>query len=155
MTATLPAYGKALLAARRAGRHPAGIRVFWGRDWRDSTPWLESPPQSLAFAWRPRLAVDPEKYAPDTLDLRLLAGCEVVIYDRETLPRRVLDNAEALAWFVGEAARWALRVDILTGPHFQTAEAWAYSERRWDAGRRAMVWPAWWPEAVHERRAAA
>lgn len=151
----LPPYGRALFEARSRGRHPQFVRLMWGRDWRDPTPWLESPPQDAPpFLWQPRLALDPLQFEPGTLDWRLLAGCAVDIHDREYGERRTVNGAWALAWLAGEMACWAREVVIRWEDDFLMAEHWAFVERRWDPDRRAMVWPTWWPERLRDGRAA-
>jgi hypothetical protein len=72
----LPAYGKALMEARRAGNHPAVVHVLFCEDWRHKPRCEEG-----CGADHPRLAVKPSEFAAGTLDWRLVTGSLVAVFD--------------------------------------------------------------------------
>jgi hypothetical protein len=133
----LPAYGRALVDARRAGNHPERVAFVFGDDWR--------VPQ-------PRLALRPEDYERGKFDLRPVAGVPVDLHQRSDEHGKFLDLA-------GEVARWAAEVRLhVPYPLFmgqREAEATvvdarelAWCSREWDVGSRSLRWPPWWSEEI-------
>lgn len=140
----LPAYGKALLAARRAGRHPAVVVVVYGQDW------------SVPGVWA-RLAVKPG--AALGLDWRCVAGVGVQVLDRSTAAEDDYDaqgNREVF-FLLGEIARYAACVAVETpeplfahqqGRGQAQAQVLAWCARTVKPGSHRMAWPAWWSEDI-------
>lgn len=143
----LPAYGKQLLAARRAGRHPAVVTVVYGQDW------------SVPGVWA-RLAVKPK--AALGLDWHCVAGVGVQVLDRSTAAEDDYDEQgnRELFFLLGEIARHAAAVQVRTpeplfahqsGGGEAHADLLAFCARRWDPVARRMVWPAWWSDETDAR----
>jgi hypothetical protein len=130
----LPAYGNALLKARRAGMHPSVVTVVYGNDW--NVPGTS-----------PRLAVQPG----DALgrDWRCVAGLPVNFLNRDPSGRSVFDGAatEALQ-LVAELALDSAHIAIEEHGNRCQADVLAFLQRRWDGER--MVWPAWWSEEIEK-----
>ena len=77
-----PAYGKKLMDLRKSGKEPENCVV-------------------VAFDWNtgkffPHIAVVDEDCKPETLELRFLAGLDVIIAYHEKQASRVLDMARAI-----------------------------------------------------------
>lgn len=134
----LPPYGRALLDARRNGRHPEVVHVLYG-DRPGKLPW-------------PRLVVYPERFSPGRFDWRVVAGVRVVLvdgvgafYDVDLDAERYSDLFTLIGELVDARAYVQLRhvrdrawvtVDV-------EALAWGFRAPR--AGR--MQWPSWWSDA--------
>lgn len=138
----LPAYGKALLQARRMGQHPAEITVVYGDDWRGVAP--------------PRLCVKPHQYQPGAMDWRVVAGVKVTALDLAGGLGDFDLTVERFGPFyslVGELAAMQAYV-VVRYPERgkwldQDADALAYACR---VGGR---WPAWWSDDLDRLHRAA
>jgi hypothetical protein len=134
----LPAHGRALLDARRAGKHPSHVEVIFG----------PARPPMRAAAGVPVLGVIPE-WRPQDLNWLPVAGCIVVLHD-DSLPASapVPDDLWDLdIWSVGGAiADRAAAVVVRT--HFGSIVTMHGAAR---LARLAGGWPHWWSE-VRERR---
>ena len=142
----LPAFGKALLEARRAGRHPHFVVVVYGNDW-----YLKGI--------RARLAVKPGEALGR--DWRVVSGVQVLVLDRSTAAEDGYDaegNRE-LFFLLGEISRYAAWVRFETpeplttadpndGPGRCDASDYAFLCRTWRASDRRFHWPAWWSDHI-------
>lgn len=131
----LPAYGRALVDARRAGNHPERVAFVFGDDWR---------------APQPRLALRPDDYERGKYDLRPVAGVPVDLHQRSEEHGKFLELA-------GELARWAAEVrlhvpyPLFIGqreaqPTIVDVRELAWCSRELADGRSR--WPAWWSEEI-------
>lgn len=139
----LPAYGRALIDARREGRHPACVVVIFGYDW---------TPKGTA----PRLAVKPS--ACLGLDWSCVAGLSVQVDDRTRDDEDPFDEHgnRKLYFLLGEIARrcaW-LTFEATENLAHEPAHSFAYLHRRWDTAHRRWIWPAWWSEEINAQNAA-
>lgn len=156
----LPAYGKQLLNARRAGDHPLCVHLIFGRDWKAATrcAWAHLP------GAHPLLCVHPVDYAPGMYDFRAVTAVMVALFDQDALagecPWRG-DQADfgRLYDLAGELARYAAGVDIHSlwerpRDAREIAHAWrAHAER--NNPEKNHGWPRWWSEDIerdHTRR---
>lgn len=135
---TLPPYGRALLDARRQGRHPEVVHVLYGER-----------PGRLPF---PRLVVYPQRFCPGRFDWRVVAGVRVVVVDDCAAFYDVdvdADRYSDLFTLVGELvdARAYVQLRHVRDREWVTVDvdalAWGFRAPR--AGR--MQWPAWWSDA--------
>lgn len=141
----LPAYGKALLNARRAGQHPISVMVIYGHKW-----FVDNNAT--------RLAVKPEEAIG--LDWLCIADVPVVIEDRmDSDDGNVPEQNSALLRMAGEIAREAAQVTLKTQrlipcecghitPGNHRIDIVAFLCRQWSARERRMKWPAWWSEEI-------
>lgn len=138
----LPAYGRPLLEARRAGDHPARVLFVFGDYWKAESP-------------HPKLALKPGDYAPRRFDFRLVAGVPVDVLERSD--GALHQGTPKYLWLAGELARWACEVTLRVPYALYRGQAesdrtvtdagmLARCQRRYDAAKRAFVWPAWWNE---------
>lgn len=153
MKKKLPAYGKQLLEARRAGTHPAVIVVVFGEDWRVPGVWA-------------RLAVKAAEWSPESIDWNVTRGVSVLILDRSSNADDPYDDtgARKLFFMAAEIARFAGFVTLeVPEPLFLGEEAgpsrvhvheWAFCCRTWVPGQRRWTWPAWWSEEIEKINAA-
>jgi len=132
----LPAYGKALLSARRLGEHPLVVHVIYGEEWRPG----ESCGTECEGAEHPRLAVRPSEFQPWTIDWRVVTGCRVVVFEgREDMFFRAKNFYELL----GELGRFAGPVHMVRSEDsgsVSAADALAHHLLK-----TYGMWPAWWP----------
>lgn len=139
----LPAYGRELLQARQAGRHPARVWVIFSQDW------------GRRPADVPVLCVKPLEWVAGLLDWGLVAGVRVDVVNR--------DEAESVYPFAAEIARVAAPVYVHSRwpEDADPFEAWpdapgdaicedishaAFCRRAWDQAAGTMRWPPWWSE---------
>lgn len=127
----LPAYGKALLAQRRAGVHPASVRLVFGDDWRGVAA--------------PRVCVKPGEYRPGVFDWGMLSGLEV---------RVVVRTDACIGALLAELTRLGAVVFIAASDNeaLLPAPSYAWDCREFDAEQRAMRWPAWWSDALNDEQ---
>lgn len=127
----LPAYGKSLLQARRAGQHPPVVTVIYGLHWDSDgnvTKLAVKPGEALGRDWR------------------CIAGLPIELEDR------FLDgeDTEQLR-LAGEIAREAALVMMARGAAGRyPVHVHAFLSRRWNAAARLMEWPAWWSEEIEK-----
>ena len=141
----LPAYGKRLLLARRAGDHPLEVALIFGHDWRADVGDV------------PILAINPEDYAPGAYDFHCVAGVRVAVHDQE-MAAAVCDEVATPPSFgaffdlLGELARIAAPVAVFWPPRstWKAREASSLAfEARWpDREAQRMQWPRWWSDAL-------
>ena len=135
----LPAYGKALLQARRMGQHPREITVVYGDNWRGVK--------------LPRLGVRPLQYVPGQMDWRVVAGVKVTL----------LDRAQALTEFDIEANRFGkfytligelAAMDAYVVCAYPDGNEWRYqdAEQLAYACRNGRAWPRWWSDDLDARQ---
>lgn len=146
----LPAYGKRLLAERRAGRHPLEVNLCYGDRWREVAA--------------PLIAIEPKDYEPGKYHFFVLAGLHVVIYDQlaggwdmdPTIRPPTYGKFYDLAAEVAVADAWVtIRWPKGTSPPESDLQALAWECRWWSMERRAFQWPPWWSdmlEAKHQAR---
>jgi len=134
----LPAYGKALLNARRLGEHPLVVHVIYGEEWRPG----ERCGDGCEGASHPRLAVRPSEFEPWTIDWRVVTGCKVVVFDPyETgaARRNFYELLGELGRFAGPVEVYRLEADgrwaWWSTSHVLAAQLWSVNG----------TWPAWWP----------
>lgn len=135
---TLPPYGRALLDARRQGRHPATVHVLYGEK-PGKLPW-------------PRLVVFPQRFSPGRFDWRVVAGVRVVLvdgieafYDMDWDADRYSDLFTLIGELVDARAYVQLR-HVRDGAWVTVdADALAFGFRAPRA--RRMQWPGWWSDA--------
>jgi len=147
----LPAYGKRLLLERRAGRHPSEVTLVYGDQW-----WE---------AQHPKICIRPEAYDPGKYDLRMVAGCKVVVLDQ--LLCAALDfGGEGWPPIFGkffdllhEVAAAGAYVEITwpskVGWPARHLSEYAWAARWYDRAAQRMQWPRWWNDelaAQHDAR---
>lgn len=137
----LPPYGRPLLQARRQGVHPRVVGVVFGDDWRG--------------AQRPFLAVSPARFVPGRYDWRVVAGVNVVLFDRAGAVAGG-DCQDDFFALIGELVDADAYVELRypQGGQWVTLDPglWAYDHRINDPQRR---WPVWWSDAREARHSAA
>jgi hypothetical protein len=143
----LPAYGKALLDARRGGWHPHAVSLIYGNNWRG-----EAPDQAP-------LCIKPEEFELDLYDWRLVAGLHVTVvdqdgwlggdWDRTTEPHQYGKFYFLLRELADAHAYVTVRCGAVTADVDEIAVTC-----RWFDGKR-MCWPAWWSDALHQMHRAA
>ena len=126
----LPAYAKTLLAARRAGSHPALVTVVYGEDW--AVPGAEC-----------RLAVKPGEALG--LDWRCVAGLPVELVNRSDVAMFEAQDGEPLR-LAAEIARESAQVMVVEGGARVALDELAFAMRCVSGAR----WPAWWSEDVEK-----
>ena len=149
----LPAYGKALLARRRAGEHPLCVHLIIGNDWR----------APCVCTWcalgdmHPLLAIKPEDCQPGRFAWGLTAGLNVVLFDQQGLAldfkqRSIFSKPYdygPLYAVIGEIARHAADIEI-SAPGWRTTEsayllAWSGRDYRFTNDvEHNHGWPCWW-----------
>lgn len=127
----LPAYGKALLAARRSGHHPAVITVIYGEHWdveADVVRVAVKPGEALGRDWRCVLGL------PIEIEDRFLNG----EHDEQLRLAGEIAHVGALVMMNGgSGGRYPVHVH-------------AFLSRRWDKAARRMQWPHWWSEEIDQ-----
>lgn len=140
----LPAYGKQLLDARRAGKHPQSVTLVYGDKW-----WEVSTR---------KICVKPSDYVPGAMDWRIVAGLQVVVIDQEM---GIADfdlsvNPPRFGKFyalLGELAA----MDAFVVVRYSDGDAWVerHADELAHAGRYVaggrFRWPQWWSDD-HQRR---
>lgn len=136
MSMRLPAHGRALVEARRAGRHPVRVDVVYG-------PRI---PQRALHGDYPVLGVLPD-WESAQLDWRCTAGCIVLVYDESQHAGRLADWWLLDVWRIGAAiADYAANVYVHQTHGDSTIRAAAHGARL-----AAGAWPDWWSDARDER----
>jgi hypothetical protein len=142
----LPAYGKQLLLARRADRHPLVVHLVFGNRWR----------QAGACTWpgcgdgHPLVALTPQDYAPGVFDFTVLAGVMVAVFDQES---HSLTPDGPLHVLLGEVARWSAEVEVIS-PALARPEAahilayLARDYRHFENAEKNHGWPVWWSSEI-------
>lgn len=164
MKLKLPAYGAALRAARREGRHPLCVHVIFGHDWKAQTfcqPLTRLLAQGEAH---PVLAVKPEDFERGRFDWSVVAGLNVAVFNQNPsefgvwVPsqkdpqfgvwKHTKDDGDyfKLWWLVGELGQFAAEIEVHANGMVETADAYALS-MKWPS------WPGWWPEATETQNA--
>jgi hypothetical protein len=134
----LPAYGKQLLADRRAGRHPSILRVVYGDDW--SVPG-------------PKVCIRPADYQPGVFDFSVAAGLYVELYDQADglCDLDVHQRPPVFGAFydlVRELVEAQACVEIRAASVTREAGELAFTLRWWDAQARRFHWPRWWGDEL-------
>ncbi len=137
----LPAYGKALLAERRAGRHPLLLRVVYGDDW--SVPG-------------PKICIKPADYQPGVFDLCVAAGLYVELHDRaDGLADLDVDQRPPSFGpffdLVRELVVAQACVEIRAACVTREAGELAFTLRWWDGQASRFQWPRWWDDELDAR----
>ena len=143
----LPAYGKALLNARRLGEHPPVVHVIYGEEWGRG----ERCGEGCDGATHPRLAVKPSEFQPWTIDWRVVTGCLVAVFDSR---EDCFNGGKRFYEMVGEIGRFAGPVHIYRWQ--ETGRAGGVSTTGYGLAFCASVvaaqvarangaWPGWWP----------
>ena len=148
----LPAYGKALQLARRAGDHPLVVHLIYG------DKWFEEPlcGWNCAGAAHPKLALRPAEYEAALYDFRLVTGLQVALFDQAEASA---DPQNKVFDLIGEIARWSADVCLHLSDDFSiSAHVLAQIRRRYvdmnDASKN-HGWPRWWSadtERANEQR---
>lgn len=143
----LPAYGKQLLADRRAGKHPHIVTLIYGERWQDRA--------------RPLIAIKPEDYAPGKFDFRLVAGVCVHLIDQAGgandcdayVRPPVYGKFYELLRELGAVGAFVV-VYFSGNPPMRpsTLEEISVVNRWYDREADAMRWPQWWSEDLQERQ---
>ena len=142
----LPAYGKPLLACRRAGDHPLSVALIFGHQWRAEVGEM------------PILAIHPEDYAPGVFDFHVVAGLRVEVHDQEMWAAERNENVLPPTFGVfydllTELARFAAPLAVVwpAKSGWDSIEAGELArEARWfDRAAHQLQWPRWWSEALH------
>ncbi|HJT63099.1 MAG TPA: hypothetical protein VJ797_15625 [Burkholderiales bacterium] len=149
----LPAYGKALMNARRAGDHPLVVHVIYGEKWFEEPLCL----WQCAGACHPKLCLKPAEYAPGIYDFRCVTGLEVALFDQ---PAASVMPADKIFDLIGEIGRWAADIHVhVEGDELPpSASRLALCQRNFrhvNDPEHNHGWPRWWSaeiEQVNERR---
>lgn len=139
----LPAYGRDLLAERRAGRHPASVTVVYGEQF-----------------WKvpgAKLAVKPSEYVPGTLDWRVVAGVRCLVMDLDCGAAEVSGDPPVFGKF------YALLAELAAARAYVEVEGPAFDGRRdlesiaasWRYATVPSRWPVWWSDALDALQAQA
>lgn len=151
----LPAYGKRLLLARRAGFVPLVVHFIFG------FRWFEEPlcSWSCAGAAHPKLALKPDDYVPRVYDFRVLTGLQVALFDQEAALGSDEPNLRFPVFsLIGEiaacsAAVWvhspALDTEWLA--HDMARSFFRVSKRKDPEHNHG--WPGWWSADIEKNNA--
>lgn len=157
----LPAYGAALLTARRTGEHPRCVHLIYGNNWRAelSCSWRAMPGE------HPMVALKPEDYTPGAYDFAVLTGVHVAVFDQIGAAGQYREpdraNPSGSEWglfymLLGEVAQFAAQVEFQS-PALKgvtKADVLAFcmraSSRRADAALN-HGWPEWWSQDIEEK----
>jgi hypothetical protein len=149
----LPAYGKQLLLARRAGQHPLVVHLVFGNRWRQAgaCTWPGCGPE------HPLLALTPQDYAPGLFNFSVLTGLQVALFDQDA---HGATKDGPLHLLMGEVAQWSAEVEVIS-PAFERVEAahilayQARDYRHFEDAEKNHGWPCWWSaeiESVNGKR---
>lgn len=144
----LPAYGKQLLAARRAGDDPLVVHVIYGENWRDEPTCL----WQCKGAAHAKICLKPADYQPGLYDFHLVTGLQVALFDQ---PRASFAEDDKIFDLIGEIGRWSADLHV-----YVAGEEWPPSASRLAHGRRNYRhvhdaaanhgWPRWWSNEIEQ-----
>lgn len=144
MKRKLPAYGAALRAARREGRHPPCVHLVFGRDWRAELN-CDSLAATIFKGEHPRTCVLPHEFQPGLYDWSIVTGLQVSVFDQECLQ---METSSVLYPLLGELGAYAADIYVHSPGMAKVSADMLAMANKW-----GVDWPAWWPAEIEEKNA--